>query len=116
MFPSKSNIETVCAALTEQGDKTSADALALIQEMEKILIELASVAPSFPDLIKQFHQFLNDHRKPGEEPLGKLDIVVAATPDSDELVPYDQVPAYSKPYLEILRLYTSLRRQRGTLS
>jgi hypothetical protein len=111
MFPSCTNLQRVCDALAERQDPTSADALVLIQEMDKCLMELASVAPSFPCLIKLLLKQINENKKPGEELLERLDIEVSAATGSDRLVPHHLVPAYSKPYLEILRLYVSMRHR-----
>jgi hypothetical protein len=114
MFPSHTNLDKVCMALATRKDQASVDALALIQEMDKCLMELASVAPAFPCLVLMLLRQINDNKKPGEELLEKLEIVVADIPGSDRLVPHHLVPTYSKPYLEILRLYVSLRRREAT--
>lgn len=115
MFPSQSNINRVCTALTEKQDVASSEALALIREMDKCLSELIQVAPSFPELVKRTETLINANKKPGEEPT-VLDVVVTSQSQVDVQIDLEQVPACSKPYMEVLRLYVSLSRREGVIN
>lgn len=115
MFPSQSNIRRVCDLLTEKEDQTSSDALSLIREMDKCLSEFVHVAPSFPELVKLTEALINATKKPGEEPT-TLEVVVSSQAQLDVQVDLEQVPACSKPYMEVLRLYVSLRRRENVIN
>lgn len=117
----KTKIDEICSALANAGEnpatmtpKLAADTCAMARELEKSLLEVLEVAPLYADLIKLAESFIREHQQPGSEPFEGLDVVT--TNAQGDIVPYDQVPRGSNPYMEILSLYCSLRRRESPIN
>lgn len=94
--------------------KIAAQAVETVRHLERNIYELLEVVPDFPALIEMTKNQINQTKKPGTEDISELEVETLNS--RGEVVSYDQVPKGSKPYMEVLRLYVSLRRREGPVN